>query len=285
MVSRILALMAAPLLLLLMGCGATTTSVPNGSPSAPAAANTCAPTTSLLVAAASDLQAALPGIVALYKQQACQEVVLTFGSTGTLSQQIENGGPYDVFMAADASYVDGLKNKGLVIADTVQLYGQGRIVLAINKQSGLATSVGAQLISPLQGTGLAAVLTNSAVKQIAIANPDHAPYGRAAMQALQAAGIWEQVKPKLVLGENITQALQYVQTGNAQIGIVALSISNVPEISSTLIDAKLHEPLNQMAAVLTRSTAPDAGRVFIAFLNGAQGRTIMKKYGFARPGE
>ena len=283
--SRILALVTAPLLLLLLGCGATTTTAPDGSTSAPAAANTCTPAPSLLVAAASDLQAALLGIVALYKQQTCQDVVLTFGSTGTLSQQIENGGPYDVFMAADVSYIDGLKSKGLVLADTAQLYGQGRIVLAINKQSGLANSVGAQLIAPLQGTALAAVLTSSAVKQIAIANPDHAPYGRAAMQALQAAGIWEQVKSKLVLGENITQALQYVQTGNAPVGIVALSISNVPEISSTLIDAKLHEPLNQMAAVSARSQQPNAARAFIAFVNGSQGRPIMKKYGFALPGE
>ena len=283
--SRILALGTAPLLLLLLGCGAATTSVPNGSTSAPARASTCAPASSLLVAAASDLQAALPEIVALYKQQTCQDVVLTFGSTGTLSQQIENGGPYDVLMAADVSYIDGLKSKGLVLADTAQLYGQGRIVLAINKQSGLAASAGAQLIAPLQGTALAAVLTNSAVKQIAIANPDHAPYGRAAMQALQAAGIWEQVKPKLVLGENITQALQYVQTGNAPIGIVALSISNVPEITPTLIDAKLHDPLNQMAAVIARSKQPNAARAFIAFVNGSQGRPIMKKYGFALPGE
>lgn len=283
--SRILALVTAPLLLLLLGCGAAATSVPNGSTSALPVAKTCAPATPLLVAAASDLQAVLPGIVALYKQQTCQDVVLTFGSTGTLAQQIENGAPYDVFMAADVSYIDGLKSKGLVIADTAQLYGQGRIVLALNKQSGLASSLGAQLVAPLQGTGLAAFLTNSAVNQIAIANPDHAPYGRAAMQALQAAGIWEQVKPKLVLGENITQALQYVQTGNAPVGIVALSVSNVPEISYTLIDAKLHDPLNQMAAVIARSQQPNAARAFIVFVNGSQGRPIMKQYGFALPGE
>jgi molybdate transport system substrate-binding protein len=226
----------------------------------------------LLVAAASDLQFAFPEIGALYKQQSGRQVIFTFGSTGQLAQQIENGAPYDLFAAADVSYIEQLNAKGLIFPDTRQLYAQGRIVLAVNKQSGV------------QATELKQ-LSNPAIKSIAIANPDHAPYGAAAMQALQSAGLWEQLKPRLVYGDNITQALQFVRTGDAPAGIVALSLANVPEISYTLLDAGLHKPLNQMLAVTKSSKQAGDARAFIAFVNGTQGRPLMKKFGFALPGE
>ncbi len=118
-------------------------------------------------------------------------------------------------------------------------------MLAVNKKSGLQATELKDLTSP-------------AIKQIAIANPEHAPYGVAAMQAMQAAGVWEQVKPKLVYGENVRQTLQYIQTGDAPVGIVALSVANVPEITWTLIDDKLHQPLNQALAVIKRSPRAEA---------------------------
>src|SRR5438067_9785782 len=166
-----------------------------------ACAPAAAPVTSaepLLVAAAADLQFAFPEIGALYKQQTGRQVTFTFGSTGQLEQQIENGAPYDLFAAADVSYIEQLNSKSLILPDTRQLYAQGRIVLAVNKQSGLQVTELKQLSNP-------------AIKQIAIANPDHAPYGAAAMQALASAGLWEQLKPKLVYGDNITQALQFIR--------------------------------------------------------------------------
>ena len=128
-------------------------------------------------------------------------------------------------------------------------------------------------------------LTNPAIEHIAIANPEHAPYGVAAMQALQSAGLWEQVKPRLVYGENVSQALQYIQTGNAQAGIISLSVARVPEISWTLIDDRLHKPLDQALVVINRSAQVNQAKAFIAFINGPQGRPIMKKYGFLLPGE
>lgn len=226
----------------------------------------------LLVAAASDLKFAFTEIAELYTKQTGQRVTPTFGSTGQFAQQIESGAPFDLFAAADTSHLERLKAQGLIIPETQQLYARGRIVLAVNKQSGAQATTLKDLTAPT-------------LKQIAIANPAHAPYGVAAMQALQAEGIWEQVKPKLVYGENIAQTLQYVQTGNAPVGIVALSVANVPEVSWTLIDDKLHQPLDQALAVLKSSRRVEAARAFIAFINGSQGRPIMKKYGFILPGE
>ena len=276
MLNRIAAILLAAALLSVWGCGPQTTpksSVPAlTTSSAQLPASTPAAGEALLVAAASDLQFAFKDIAALYQQQTGQQVIVTFGSTGTLSQQIENGAPYDLFAAADESYINGLNTKGLTITDTQQLYAQGRIVLAVNKQSGLQVTDLKQL-------------ADSTIKQVSIANPDHAPYGKAAMQAMQAAGVWEQVKPRLVYGDNVTQALQFIQTGNAPVGIVALSVASVPEVSYTLIDAKLHDPLNQKLTVLKRTKLSDAARAFITFVNGPQGRPIMKKYGFALPGE
>ncbi len=128
-------------------------------------------------------------------------------------------------------------------------------------------------------------LENPLIQRIAIANPEHAPYGLAAKEALLATGLWESVEPKLVYGENIRQTLQFIQTGDAQAGIVALSIANVPEIRWTLIDADLHTPLLQALAVVKSSSQPEAARAFAAFVNSEEGRVIMRRYGFVMPGE
>ena len=214
----------------------------------------------LTVAAAADLQFAFTEIGRLFEAESGANVTFTFGSSGNLARQIENGAPIDLFASADEAYVQDLASRGLVLPDSVQMYAIGRVVLASNRESGASVQRLDELIDP-------------GVARIALANPDHAPYGRAGKQALQSAGLWEQLQPKIVYGENVRQALQFVQTGNAEAGIVALSIAEVPEISYVMIDESLHEPLRQSMAVIKgsrtkgwretsprSSTAPRGGR-------------------------
>jgi molybdate transport system substrate-binding protein len=228
--------------------------------------------TELRVAAAADLQFAFREIGALFEEETGHRVVFIFGSSGQLAWQIENGAPFDIFASANIAYVEQLREKGLIIPETQRLYAQGRIVLAVNKASGVQATQLKDLLQP-------------AVRHVALANPDHAPYGIAAMQALQAVGLWEAVQPKLVYGENVRQALQFVQTGNAEAGIVALSVADVPEITYTLIEADLHRPLNQAMAVLKRTAHLAEAEAFLEFVNGVHGRPVMKRYGFLLPGE
>ncbi len=226
----------------------------------------------ITVAAASDLAFALKDIAANYEKETGAKVVLSFGSTGMLAKQISEGAPFDVFFAADVKYINELKEKGFMTPGTVELYAQGRIVLAANKVSGVEAKQLSDLLKP-------------EIKHVAIANPEHAPYGKAAMEALQSKGLWEGVKPKLVYGENIRQTLQYIQTGNAQAGIIALSIAAVPEISYTAIEPSLHKPINQAAGVVKSTKEASLAIGFIKYVNGKTGRLIMKKYGFMLPGE
>ena len=226
----------------------------------------------LTVAAAAGLQFAFTEIGELYEQATGSKVIFSFGSTGQLAQQIENGAPFDLFAAANISFVDDLDKKHLLVPDTVALYARGRIVLAVNRDSGV------------NATALEDLLSDS-ITHIAIANPDHAPYGVAAKEALISAGIWEKIENKIVYGENVRQTLQFIQTGDAQAGIVALSVANVPEVTWTLIDDSLHNPLDQALAVVASSPHQEEAKQFAAFINGEKGRPIMQKYGFVLPGE
>lgn len=226
----------------------------------------------LLVAAASDLQFAFTEIGERFEAKTGREVTFTFGSTGNLTTQIENGAPFDILAAANVSFIDQLAEQGLTIPDTQQLYAQGRIVLVVNRNSGL------------EATGLDDLL-NPAITRIAIANPEHAPYGAAAREALISAGVWDEIEDRVVLGENVSQTLQFVQTGDAPVGIVALSIADVSEVTGTLLPAELHEPINQALAVIRSTTDEEGARAFIDFVNSPDGREIMKRYGFLLPGE
>ncbi|HEU5317449.1 MAG TPA: molybdate ABC transporter substrate-binding protein [Chloroflexota bacterium] len=258
-------LLALPAALALAACG--------GDPlrAGPSASPT--PREPLLVLAASDLQYAMSDVAAEYERTGRRKPTLTFGSTGTFASQIKNGAPADLFFAADQSFLADLDAAGLVLPGTRHLYAAGRITLAAARGA------------PVEAASLADLLRPE-VKKVAIANPEHAPYGQAAQQALQATGLWERVQPKLVLAENISQTFQLVQTGNADAGIVALSIVlGAPGATYTLIDAALHAPLRQAAAVLKASRQPDAARAFLAFVNGPLGRPTMKRYGFVLPGE
>lgn len=224
------------------------------------------------VAAAADLQFAFTEIGKRFEEQTDQKVVFTFGSTGNLAKQIENGAPIDLFAAANVEFVEELSRKGLLIPETQQLYAVGRIVLASSRNAGVDVKDLAGLLDPK-------------VKRVAIANPDHAPYGRAAKEALIAAGVWDRVQSKLVLGENVRQTLQLVQTGNADAGIVALSVAGVPEVTYVMIDDRLHSPLKQALAVVKGSPHERRAREFAAFVNGPRGRPVMRKYGLVLPGE
>lgn len=239
------------------------------SPASPAP--TSAPA-ELTVAAAADLQFTFTEIGEFYEKETGSKVIFSFGSTGQLAQQIENGAPFDLFAAANISFVNDLAEKNLLVPDTVALYGRGRIVLAVNRDSGVSAIALEDLLS-------------DSITHIAIANPEHAPYGVAAKEALISAGIWEKIENKIVYGENVRQTLQFIQTGDAQVGIVALSVANVPEVTWTLLDDSLHNPLDQALAVIASSSHQEEAKQFAAFINGETGRPIMQKYGFVLPGE
>jgi molybdate transport system substrate-binding protein len=226
----------------------------------------------IVVAAASDLQLALPEISKLYETQTGNRVTLVFGSTGLLTQQIENGAPYDLFLSANAGYIQRLLEQDLVVEDSVELYAYGRLVIAVNRGSGVQASSLPDLLSPQ-------------IRNIAIANPDHAPYGLAARQALESAGLWDSLQDRLVLGDNVRQALQYVQSGDAQVGLVTMSIASVPEVSWMLVDSSLHQPLEQTLAVTRSANRPDIARQFSAFIASDRGRQVLYSYGFEVPGD
>lgn len=224
----------------------------------------------LIVFAAADLQFALSEIADEFAAAGHPRPTISFGSTGTFSQQIENGAPADVFFAADERTLADLEAKGLLLAGTRRPYAIGDIVL-----------VGRSGLPPL--TALSD-LERPAIRTVAIANPEHAPYGRAAREALLRSGVLSHVEPKLVLGENIAQTFQFVRTGNADAGIVALSVAlGVPGTPYARIAASLHDPIVQAAAVLARTREPELARAFLAYANGPAAQPILTKYGFAPP--
>jgi molybdate transport system substrate-binding protein len=234
--------------------------------------NTSATETSdeLTVAAASDLTPAFEEIGRAFESTSKTKIVFVFGSTGMLTRQLENGAPVDLFAAANVSYIDQLDQKGLIIPGTKAIYGRGRITLWTPGDSTLRFESIKDLARP-------------EVMRIGIANPDHAPYGLAARQALESAGIWEAVRPKLVFGDNIRQTLQYAQTGNVEVSIVALSLSVQSRGRWSLIPEELHQPIDQGLGIMKSTKKEQTARAFAAFLNGAEGRAIMQKYGFTFP--
>jgi len=219
------------------------------------------------VAAASDLSPAFEEIGKQFEARTKTKVVYSFGSTGLLTRQIENGAPVDLFAAASVDFIDQLDQKGLIIPDSKAVYAIGRITLWTTAESTLRLENIKDLARP-------------EVMRVAIANPDHAPYGLAAKQALESAGIWDSVKPKLVYGDNIRQTLQYAETGNVEVAIVALSLSKQSHGHWSLIPEELHQPLEQGIAIMKTTKKEQAARAFAAFLTGPQGRAIMQKYGF-----
>jgi len=227
---------------------------------------------SLTISAAADLTLAFQELGVLFEKETGTKVIFNFGSTGQLAQQIEQGAPVDLFAAANVAFVEELDKQSLVLPDTKTLYARGRITLWTRADSSLRVERVEDLTRP-------------EVKQVAIANPAHAPYGMAAREAMQAVGIWETVQPKLVLGENIRQTLLYAETGNVEVAIVALSLSVQGQGRWVLIPQELHKPIDQALAVIRGTQHEQEARRFVAFINGPEGRLIMRKYGFILPGE
>jgi len=230
---------------------------------------------SLTVAAASDLQAALPAIAAQFEKDTGQKVTLTFGSSGNFFAQIQNGAPFDVFLSADIDYPRRLERAGLAERGSLYEYATGRLALWSRNDSGVDVRRGLPVVAD----------TN--VRRIAIANPAHAPYGRAAVAALRHEQLYERVRAKFVLGENISQAAQFVQSGNAEVGILALSLARAPALANVgtyvEIPASLHPPIEQAAVVVARSQRKAIAQQFVDALKQPASVRILQSYGFAVP--
>jgi molybdate transport system substrate-binding protein len=232
----------------------------------------------IVVAAAADMNAALPQLVAAYTKKTGQTVKFSFGSSGNLANQIRNGAPFDVFFSADEEYPKQLVADGLAVGNSLYRYAVGRLVLWVLSESTL----------DLQKLGMQALLDPS-VKKIAIANPQHAPYGRAAEAALTHFGIYDQVAAKLVLGENVAQAAQFVESGNAQAGLIALSHALAPAMKNKgrywTVPLDSYPTLNQAVVVLSQSKRQDAARKFLEFVRSPEATSLRELYGFSLPVE
>jgi molybdate transport system substrate-binding protein len=230
---------------------------------------------SLRIAAASDLQFALADLAAQYEKQSGAKLAITYGSSGNFFAQIQNGAPFDLFFSADVAYPQKLIEAGFAERDSRYTYAFGRIVLWLPPES------------PLNAWQLQwNTLLDARIQKIAIANPDHAPYGRAAVAALEKAGLYERLKPKLVYGENISQAAQFVQSGSAQAGILAMSLTFAPAMKSGKIweiPHDLYPLLEQAVVVLKSSPNKPAARAFLAFLHTESARDTLARYGFTLP--
>jgi molybdate transport system substrate-binding protein len=228
----------------------------------------------ITVAAAADMSAALPQLVETYTNTTGQTVKLSFGASGNLTNQIRNGAPFDVFFSADEEYPRQLIAEGLASKDTLYRYAVGRLVLWVPSDSPL----------DLSKLGMN-VLLDPSVKKISIANPATAPYGRAAAAALRHFEIYDKVSSRLVLGENVSQAAQFVESGNAQAGLIALSHALAPAMKDKgrywTVPLDAYPTLNQAAVVITRSKQQDAARKFLEFLRSSEAASLLTSYGFS----
>ncbi len=227
------------------------------------------------IAAAADLKFAMGELSGKFEKQTGTKVNVTYGSSGNFFSQLQNGAPFELFFSADIEYPKKLAAAGLAEPGTLYEYALGRIVIWTPADSKVDVTK----------DGWKALL-DASVEKIAIANPEHAPYGRAAVAALQKAGIYESVKAKLVYGENISQAAQFVQSGNVQAGILAMSLAVSPAMRDGKrwkIPAGTHPPLEQGAILLKDAKNKDAARAFLEFVKSGAGRATLKKYGFEFP--
>jgi molybdate transport system substrate-binding protein len=220
----------------------------------------------LLVSAASDLQDAFAELGGKFKAEAGVTVEFNFAASGMLAQQIKSGAKVDVFASANVEFIDELDRAGLVVSETKRVYARGRLAAWSRKDAKKIHSL-TDLLDP-------------AVKRVAIANPVTAPYGMAASQALQNAGVWDAVKDKLVNGENIRQTMEFARSGNADVAIVSLSLTQGAEGNSFPVPTDLHKPIDQSAAVVKGTKNEADARRFLELLSGPEGRKTLVKFGF-----
>lgn len=231
-----------------------------------------------VIAGAADLKFALEEIAVRFRADTKREVKLVFGSSGNFYRQIGQGAPFQLFLSADESFVFKLADAGKTV-DRGELYALGRI--------GIIVPRGSALKADGELKDLAAALADGRLRKFAIANPEHAPYGRRAEEALKHAGLWQRIQGKLVLGENVSQAAQFATSGSTQGGIIAYSLAQAPAVSKlgdfALIPDAWHEPLKQRMVLI--KGAGGTAQAFYRYMQQPAARTIMQQYGFVLPGE
>lgn len=231
----------------------------------------------LRIAAASDLQAVFPALAKRFTAETHIVVIPSFGSSGNFFAQIQNGAPFDLFFSADVDYPRRLTDAGQADASTLYTYAFGHLVLWTRKDSGVDVRRGFD------------VLRDPRVRRVAVANPQFAPYGRAAVAALKTAGVYDAVQAKLVLGENISQTAQLADSGNADVAVLALSLARGPALqrSGTYLEiaAAAHPPIEQAAVIVRSAANREAAVRFLAFLRTRAARDLLRSYGFEPPDE
>ena len=229
----------------------------------------------LRIAAASDLQATLPAVVQGFERETGRSVTVSFGSSGNFFSQIQNGAPFDLFLSADIEYPKQLESARLAEPGTLYSYATGAIVLWTRRDSGVDVQKGVE------------ALMGARVRRIAIANPEHAPYGRAAVAVFQQLRLYDALRAKLVLGENVSQAAQFVQSGNADAGVIPLSLARSSALAAvgeySVIPASLYPPIEQAAIVIRASQKKDTARAFLTYLKRADVMKALADAGFGPP--
>jgi molybdate transport system substrate-binding protein len=230
----------------------------------------------ITVAAAADMSYALKDLAASFEKATGNNVTLSFGASGNLFSQIKSGAPFDLFFSADAEYPKQLADAGFIERDSIRTYAIGHLVLWVPSSVKLDPSA-------LKMD----VLDQSRVQRIAIANPQHAPYGRAAMAALEHFGLKDKLAKKLVFGENISQAAQFVQSGNAQAGLIALSLALSPPMKDAgkywELPTNSYPEMQQVVAIVSSSKHQSAAKAFRDYVTSAEGRMVLQRYGFGAP--
>lgn len=222
----------------------------------------------LRVAAASDLQRILPRVLQRFQSRSGTTVEATFGASGQLAEQIKAGAPFDLFLSANRNYVAGLDAAGLIVPGSVRDYARGTLVLCLNSSAGPDLKSLADLGRP-------------EIRKIAIAHPDYAPYGVAARQALERAGLWAGLESKIVRAESVRQAMAYVETGDAEAALVSKALAYAPGIRTIDVDPALHDPLIQALGIVAASGNRDRAGALADFLVGNDGQAMLAEGGFA----
>ena len=226
----------------------------------------------LTVAAAADLQSVMQDIVAQFQKQTRKHVNVTYGSSGNFFQQIQNGAPFDIFFSANLDYPKKLEAAGFIEAGSYYQYAKGKIVVWVPNGSKIDVNSGVK------------ALLDPGVRKIAVANPQHAPYGQAAVAAMQKAGIYDKVEGKFVLGENISQTASFIMSGAADVGIVALSLALSPNMKDkgryVEVPTADYPPIEQACAILSSSKNKETAWQFLSFIKTAAVADTLKRYGF-----
>ncbi|HVG38501.1 MAG TPA: molybdate ABC transporter substrate-binding protein [Pyrinomonadaceae bacterium] len=231
-----------------------------------------APAAEITVAAAANLTDAFDELSKDFTTASGVRVVLSYGGTADLAKQIENGGPFDVFAAADTQHPTELETKGLLTPGTRALYGRGKLVLWVPPGSKVR-------VARLED------LANAEVKTVAMAKPELAPYGKASVESLRALGLWTQVEPKAVYGQNVSQTRQFASSGNADAAFIPLSlVKKNSEGQVIAVDEKLHTPIEQAIGVVKASNKQEAARRFVDYVLSEKGQALLERYGYGRVG-